>query len=70
MRACEPRDLIERSRDICRFRGIPLELSPEVIDLAWNGYFGSAPPPKPGRETIEAAGIATAGLTNLAAATH
>src|SRR5205814_6560330 len=27
LRACEPRDLIERSRDICRFRGVPLELS-------------------------------------------
>ena len=25
LRACEPRDLIERARDICRFRGRPLE---------------------------------------------
>ncbi len=44
LRACEPRDLIERSRDICRFRGRPLELSREVLDLAWFGYFGVAPP--------------------------
>jgi len=45
LRACEPRDLIERSRDICRFRGTSLELTPEVLDLAWTGYFGTAPPP-------------------------
>jgi hypothetical protein len=40
LRACEPRDLIERARDICRFKGRPLELTPEVLDLAWVGYFG------------------------------
>jgi hypothetical protein len=39
-RACEPRDLIERARDICRFHGKPLELSSKVLDLAWSGYFG------------------------------
>jgi hypothetical protein len=39
-RACEPRDLIERARDICRFHGRPLELSSKVLDLAWIGYFG------------------------------
>jgi DNA-binding MarR family transcriptional regulator len=44
LRACEPRDLIERARDICRFRSKPLELTPEVMDLAWVGYFGSPPP--------------------------
>ncbi|QVL33185.1 ATP-binding protein [Telmatocola sphagniphila] len=40
LRACEPRDLIERSRDVCRFHGKPLELTPDVLDLAWSGYFG------------------------------
>ncbi len=40
MRSCEPRDLIERARDICRFRNRPLELTPAVLDLAWIGYFG------------------------------
>ena len=40
LRACEPRDLIERARDICRFHGKPLELTPKVLDLAWTGYFG------------------------------
>jgi MoxR-like ATPase len=39
-RSCEPRDLIERARDICRFQNRPLELTPEVLDLAWLGYFG------------------------------
>ncbi len=41
LRACEPRDLIERCRDICRYRNQPLSLSVEVIDLAWAGYFGN-----------------------------
>jgi SpoVK/Ycf46/Vps4 family AAA+-type ATPase len=40
LRACEPRDLIERARDICRYHGKALELSPDVMDLAWSGYFG------------------------------
>jgi hypothetical protein len=39
-RSCEPRDLIERAGDICRFQGRPFELTPEVLDLAWIGYFG------------------------------
>ena len=41
LRACEPRDLIERARDICRFHGRPFELTPKVLDLAWTGYFGN-----------------------------
>jgi len=40
LRSCEPRDLIERARDICRFHNRPLELTAEVLDLAWSGYFG------------------------------
>jgi hypothetical protein len=40
LRACEPRDLIERARDICRFHSRPLELTAKVLDLAWSGYFG------------------------------
>lgn len=40
MRASEPRDLIERSRDLCRYRGRPFELDDEVIEIAWKGYFG------------------------------
>jgi hypothetical protein len=41
LRACEPRDLIERARDICRFENKPLELTNQVLDLAWAGYFGT-----------------------------
>src|SRR5205807_5935290 len=40
LRACEPRDLIERARDICRFHSRNLELTSKVLDLAWTGYFG------------------------------
>jgi predicted ATPase with chaperone activity len=42
-RASEPRDLIERARDICRLRHQPLELNEEVLDVAWRGYFGNVP---------------------------
>jgi hypothetical protein len=41
LRACEPRDLIERARDICRYQSKPLALSSDVLDLAWRGYFGT-----------------------------
>lgn len=42
LRSCEPRDLIDRAVDICRFHGRPLELSAKVLDLAWTGYFGES----------------------------
>jgi predicted ATPase with chaperone activity len=41
LRSCEPRDLIERARDICRYRGWSDALTQEVLALAWTGYFGS-----------------------------
>ncbi|HEY2253291.1 MAG TPA: hypothetical protein VGH74_19595 [Planctomycetaceae bacterium] len=44
LRCCEPRDLIERARDICQYRGQPLELNDEILDIAWTGYFGSKQP--------------------------
>jgi hypothetical protein len=62
LRACEPRDLIERARDICRFRGRPLELSAQILDLAWTGYFGAAPPVQRGYGAGEAGGIPAEGL--------
>ena len=43
LRASEPRDLIERARDICRLHQKPLQLTDDVMDLAWEGYFGNAP---------------------------
>lgn len=42
LRCCEPRDLIERARDICQLRGQPLVLNNALLDLAWAGYFGTA----------------------------
>jgi hypothetical protein len=42
MKGCEPRDLLDRVADICRFEGEALELTPTLIDLAWQNYFGVA----------------------------
>ena len=41
LRSCEPRDLILRAADICRYRGEELVLTDEIIRQAWNGYFGA-----------------------------
>jgi hypothetical protein len=42
MKACEPRDLLDRVLDICLFEGQPIELTPKVIDSAWRNYFGTS----------------------------
>ncbi|HEX8845473.1 MAG TPA: hypothetical protein VF791_12555 [Pyrinomonadaceae bacterium] len=42
MKACEPRDLLDRVTDICLFEGRALELNPKLIDLAWRNYFGTS----------------------------
>ena len=42
MKACEPRDLLERVRDICLFEGLPMVLTSVLIDSAWQNYFGAA----------------------------
>jgi DNA-binding PadR family transcriptional regulator len=47
LRCCEPRDLIDRALDICRFHSRQLELTPKVLDLAWGGYFGTSEAAKP-----------------------
>lgn len=41
-RGCEPRDLIERCRDVCNLKGIPFAVNQETLRLAWHGYFGTA----------------------------
>lgn len=41
LRACEPRDLIERVRDICRHHHHEMKLDEELMTLAWEGYFGT-----------------------------
>ena len=43
LRCCEPRDLVERAREICEFNGRPAGLDDEVLDIAWTGYFGNKP---------------------------
>ena len=43
LRACEPRDLINRVSDICRMRNQPIQLTRPLLDIAWSGYFGSTP---------------------------
>jgi hypothetical protein len=42
LRGCEPRDLLERCRDICRLRQQQFVLSAELLDEAWRAYFGDA----------------------------
>jgi len=42
LRGSEPRDLLERSRDVCQLRQRPLLVDAETIDIAWRGYFGSS----------------------------
>ena len=40
LRASEPRDLIERCRDICELRQRPFGIDADLIDMAWLAYFG------------------------------
>jgi hypothetical protein len=40
MKACEPRDLVERCLDICKYENLPRKLTPEIMNRAWNYYFG------------------------------
>lgn len=41
LRSCEPRDLVERARDICKYHGWREALTQDILSLAWKGYFGS-----------------------------
>jgi predicted ATPase with chaperone activity len=40
MKSCEPRDLIERCFDICRYEKRPLAVTQDLLARAWNSYFG------------------------------
>lgn len=42
MKGCEPRDLLDRATDICLFEGQTLELTTQVLDIAWRNYFGTS----------------------------
>ena len=41
MKACDPRDLIERCLDICRYEKLPKQLSTFLLERAWTNYFGT-----------------------------
>jgi predicted ATPase with chaperone activity len=43
LRGCEPRDLILRCADLCRYENRPMALTDELLRLAWRNYFGAAP---------------------------
>jgi len=43
LRGCEPRDLIQRCADICRYENRDWELTDDLLKLAWQNYFGSVP---------------------------
>jgi hypothetical protein len=54
MKGCEPRDLLDRATDICLFEGQPLELTNEVLDVAWRNYFGTSHTFVPQETMVEA----------------
>jgi hypothetical protein len=42
MKACEPRDLVERCLDICRYEQlVPMRITSELMERAWKNYFGT-----------------------------
>ena len=40
LRGSEPRDLIERAREVCELRQQAFALTDQVLDTAWLAYFG------------------------------
>ena len=40
--ACLPRDILSQLRDFARFNGVAAELSPALLDWAWNNYFAKS----------------------------
>ena len=42
MKGCEPRDLLDRATDICRFEKNSVHLTPQIVDIAWRNYFGTS----------------------------
>jgi len=41
MKSCEPRDLVERCLDICRYEHLQKKLTSELLERAWRNYFGT-----------------------------
>ena len=46
MRSCQPRDLVDRCADICRYENRPLVLTEELLERAWLYYFGAHQTPR------------------------
>ena len=42
MKGCEPRDILDRATDICKFENQGLKLTPQIVDIAWRNYFGTS----------------------------
>jgi MoxR-like ATPase len=42
MKGCEPRDILDRATDICKFENHSLKLTPHIVDIAWRNYFGTS----------------------------
>jgi MoxR-like ATPase len=42
MKGCEPRDILDRATDICKFENTGLKLTPHIVDIAWRNYFGTS----------------------------
>lgn len=40
-KACDPRDLVDRAIEVCKFKREPVRLTKEVLDMAWDTYFGA-----------------------------
>src|SRR5262250_1433381 len=40
MKGCEPRDILDRATDICKFENTGVKLTPHIVDIAWRNYFG------------------------------
>jgi chromosomal replication initiation ATPase DnaA len=59
MKGCEPRDLLNKINDICLFEGRAVQLTPELVDLAWGNYFGTAHSFAPDFEQFKTAIAAT-----------
>jgi MoxR-like ATPase len=41
-KCCDPRDLVDRSIDLCKYRAQTVSLTDEILAAAWDSYFGTA----------------------------
>jgi hypothetical protein len=41
-KSCDPRDLIDRAIEACKYRREPVRLTKETLDIAWDTYFGAS----------------------------